>query len=169
VSPEFARAEHAEQVERDPRTAASLYRTLLQSAADADRPVLLHRLARTARTAGRNDEARGYLRELQAYRQPVAGPVPADFIATFDLCAIAATSVDAPRLASCARDLYRDLVNGRWPLERPRYLYYASTVRAWVAEADALDAGMSALVDLETKRTALAEAIETLAPEVERE
>jgi signal transduction histidine kinase len=165
TSPEFARAEHAEQVERDPRTAGSLYRTLLQSAADAERPVLLHRLARTARATGRNEEARGYLRELQAYRQPVAGPVPADFIATFDLCAFAATPVDAPRLASCARDLYRDLVNRRWSLERPRYLYYASSVRAWLAAAGALDAGMSALIELEAKKTALAEAIETLAPE----
>ena len=72
-------AEAAELVERDYAHAARLYADLLAEAGPAERPVFVHRLARTYRKAGRTAEALARFRELQATTQPI-GVLPADLI-----------------------------------------------------------------------------------------
>jgi signal transduction histidine kinase len=160
-SPDFARAERLELRDRDYPTAASLYRTLLAAAPDAERPLLLHRLARTARAAGQSDDALEYLRQLAHYRVAVAGSVPTDLIAVFETCDLLARRSDRAQLESCAVGFSRDLLDGRWSVERPRYLFYAAKARTWLAASGASDAELDAAADADAGRVAITEAAET--------
>ncbi len=69
----------------------------------------------------------------------------------------------ADRLAPCARELYRDLVNGRWRLEPPGYLFYAASAREWLQQAAPSDNALETLGQLEARKLALTEAVASLA------
>jgi signal transduction histidine kinase len=62
------------------------------------------------------------------------------------------------RLATCALELYRELVSGRWPIEKARYLFYSRQAKEWLAgPGDAAD-----LQALEQQKLALSNAVEVL-------
>ena len=158
----LAAAETAELRDRNYPAAIQLYEALLKKAAAADRPLLVHRLGRTYRQVGRHDEAMARFRELRGVAQLI-GALPADFIGTYEVCSMWSAPADAGRLASCARDFYRNLVNGRWRLEKSRFLHYAATSREWLERAAPSDPALAELAALERKKTALTDLVAGLA------
>ena len=158
----LAEAEDAEIRGKDYATAARLYGAMLKTAVAGDRPGLIHRLARTYRKAGRQNEALARFRELQSYSQFI-GAVPAALIATYEICSFSSIPAASDQLRACARDFYRDLVGARWPLEKSRYLFYASTARDWLQRAAPADPDLASLVQAEALKLALTEVIVSLA------
>jgi hypothetical protein len=61
-------------------------------------------------------------------------------------------------LSAAAFDLYRDLVGGRWVLDKPRYLFYATTVRAWLAPNGAPAADIERWMSIDDRKRLLSEA-----------
>ena len=126
-------AESAELRQRDYARATLLYERLLATAEPDHRPLLVHRLARTYRKAGRLDDAvRGY-QELRHSVEVQIGDLPADFIAMVELCALWADQGAWDDLATGSLELYRGLVSGRWSLEKSRYVFYSHRARGWLA------------------------------------
>jgi signal transduction histidine kinase len=133
----IVQAENIEIRDKDYARAIGAYRRLLPGAGASDRVELLHRMARTYRKAGRDVEATRTLEAMASSSEPV-GHVPADLIAAFEL--------ETPRL-------YRDLVEGRWVVDRSRYAFYADTARAWIPAGE-----RSRLVVIEGRKRRLTEA-----------
>jgi signal transduction histidine kinase len=132
--PVLAAAEAAE-LSGDHLRAERLYRHALTAADAGTRPLVLHRVARTLRKAGRRADALVTYRELLTSTAPI-GALPADLIARYEICSLLAEE-DAPDLANSALDFYRNLVAGHWTLERSRYAFYATSSREW-ARRDAV-------------------------------
>lgn len=151
-------AEAAELSDRDYSTAIRLYADLLAAAGPAERPVYVHRLARTYRKAGRTAEALARYEELQASTQPI-GALSADLIGLYEVCSSAAEPLQRNVLGACARELYRDLVRGRWGLDKPRYLYYSATARDWLERAGVNDALLVELDRVERRKRGLADLV----------
>lgn len=131
----WADAEFAELRDHDYARAIHLYqRVAVIAAAPQVRAAALQRAARTLRKAGRDEDA------LAAYRQLAISPerigaLPADLIARYEICSLLAAEGASALLAPAARDLYRDLIDGRWRLEKARFLHYAASARRFL-EAD---------------------------------
>ena len=176
----FAKAESLELVHKDYPKAIALYRQLLgevqgprskvQSreiqatpAAQAFlaleyRALLLHRLGRTYWKAGRREEARRTYGQLLSLPQAYIGELPADLVARHELCRLWEEQSARDRLATCALELYRELVSGRWPIEKARYLFYSRQAKEWLAgPGDAAD-----LQALEQQKLSLSNAVEVL-------
>ena len=151
-------AEAAELGDRDYSTAIRLYADLLAVAGPAERPVFVHRLARTYRKAGRTAEALARYEQLQASTQPI-GALPADLIGSYEVCSSAAAPLQRNLLGDCARELYRDLVRGRWRLDKPRYLYYSATARDGLERAGVNDAPLVKLDRVERRKRGLADLV----------
>jgi signal transduction histidine kinase len=156
-------AEAAETVDRDYSHAIRLYSVLLAAAGPNERPVFVHRLARTYRKAGRTVEALARFRQLQATSQPI-GVLRADLIGSFEVCASAADPLQRDVLPACARELYSDLVQGRWRLDKPRYSYYSATARDWLEQAGVNDAPLAELDRVEMRKRGLADLITGVFP-----
>ena len=133
--PGLTEAESAELRQQDYTRAILLYERLLANAEPDDRPLLLHRLARTYRKAGQLDDAVRAYQELGQSAAGDIGALPADLIATFELCSLWADQVAWDDLATGSLELYRGLVSGRWRLEKSRYVFYSHRARSWLARA----------------------------------
>lgn len=157
----FVAAEAAELVDRDYSHAIRLYSALLAAAGANERPIFVHRLARTYRKAGRAAEALARFRELQATSQPI-GVLPADLIGSYEVCASAADPRHRDVLSACARELYSDLVQGRWRLDKPRYFYYSATARDWLEQAGGNDAPLADLDRVEMRKRRLADVVTSI-------
>ena len=131
-------------------------RTRLSAAREFERPWIEHRLARLHFKQGNWDDALARYQALAAWPRAAIHGVPADLIARFGICSIRAARGTAD-LADQATALYRELVEGRWPLEQPRYLHYADTVRAWAASSGERPA-LHAMVAADEAKRALARA-----------
>jgi signal transduction histidine kinase/tetratricopeptide (TPR) repeat protein len=176
----FAKAESLELVQKDYPKAIAVYRQLLEQvqgprskvqsreiqatpAAQAFlaleyRALFLHRLGRTYRKAGRWEEARRTYGQLLSLPQASVGELPADLVAKHELCRLWEEQSARDRLAACALELYRELVSGRWPIEKARYLFYSRQAKEWLAgPGDA-----AALQALEQQKLALTGAVELL-------
>jgi signal transduction histidine kinase len=127
--PGLAAAESMELVRKDLPRAVRAYRALLSSSGPASRPLVLQRLGRTFRKAGRLDEAERAYRDMLGLSRTWIGELPSDLIARSELLALLVEKGDRTALGEAALDLYRDLVSGSWLLDEPRYLYYADTAR----------------------------------------
>jgi hypothetical protein len=112
----LAAAESLELARKDYAGAARAYRNLLASADAASRPLVLQRLARTLRKAGRAEEAARAYRELLDMERAWIGNLPSDLVARYELCAFAAENGDPGAAGRMALDFYRDLEEGTWPL-----------------------------------------------------
>lgn len=154
-------AEAAELVDRDYSHAIRLYSALLEAARPNDRPVFIHRLARSYRKAGRRADALARFRELQATSHLI-GVLPADLIGSYEVCASAAEPLQRDILAACARELYRDLVRGRWRLDEPRYLYYSTTAREWLARAGVGEAPLVEMDRVDMRKRRLADVVTSI-------
>jgi len=170
----FAKAEALELVQKDYPKAIAVYRQLLEqvqgprskvqspraheAAMENQRALLLHRLGRTYGKAGRCEEARRTYGQLLSLPQASIGELPADLVAKHELCRLWEEQSARDRLAACALELYRELVSGRWPIEKARYLFYSRQAKEWLAgPGDA-----AALQALEQQKLALTNAVEVL-------
>ena len=103
-------------------------------------PLILQRLARTLRKAGRLEEAVGAYRDLRRLAAVWIGGLPSDLIAQAELCSLASERGDTAGLSQEAMAFYRDLAAGKWLLDKPRYLYYSDLGRTWCRESRAAPA-----------------------------
>jgi signal transduction histidine kinase len=133
----FAAAEAIELGRKNFPEAIRAYRDLLASADSASRPLVLQRLARTYRKAGRFEEAGRTYRELLDSDGTWIGGLPSDLIARAELCSLAAENGGPGASPQTALDFYRDLVAGAWLLSKPRYLYYSEAARTWCRDLGA--------------------------------
>jgi signal transduction histidine kinase len=159
-SARLARAEALEISSRDYGAALLTYRALFGSSGEALRPVVLQRLARTLRKAGRLDEAASAYRDLLELETTWIGDMPSDLIARTELCSLASERGDSDALAAQSLTLYGDLARGRWLLDKPRYLYYSDLCRGWCRESPATTGDSSGLRTVETRKLALSGAVE---------
>ena len=106
-----------------------------------------HRQARALREAGRADKAAAIWTEIERSNGRI-GSLPADLVAGFELSA-----ADADAAKRC----HRNLIDGRWRLEKARYLYYLSEIRKRLGQEDVPD-----------KRLRFAEAVESAASSASR-
>jgi tetratricopeptide (TPR) repeat protein len=142
--------------------AASRYRALLKAGNTQFHPLLLQRLARTLRKNGERERA------LQAYRQllqmpdaPI-GTLPSSLVARFELIAVLHESGNTSESSAEALALYRTLVEGKWLLDKARYLYYAEVSAARAAEDSANATAVTELRARESKKLALTDAVAQL-------
>lgn len=164
----FVEAEALEIERKDYRRAVLAYRSLLDSADTELRPLLLQRLARTLRKAGRLDEAANTYRNLISLDTVWLGGLPSDLVAKSELCSLAAERGDVTELAAEALALYRDLTGGKWLIDKPRYLYYSDRCRSWCQEARVDVEDFNQLKMIEERKLALSGATEELLEEPRR-
>ena len=158
----LAGAESLEIVRKDYERATRAYRGLLDSAGIGLRPLVLQRLARTLRKAGRIEEAVAVYRDLQRLDIAWIGNLPSNLIARSELCSLAAERGDSAGLAAQALALYSELAGGTWLLDKPRYLYYADHCRSWCRESGAPADEFGRLRAMEERKLALTRAAEGL-------
>jgi signal transduction histidine kinase len=158
----LAEAESLEMARKDYPNAIRAYRNLLNSDDVRLRPLVLQRLARTLRKAGKTEEAAEAYRELQRLDGTWIGGLPSDLIAQYELCSLAAERGDSATLFLTSLSLYRDLTAGKWLLDKPRYLFYSDRCRAWCGESQAAPDEFNRLGTAEEGKLALSWAAESL-------
>lgn len=157
-----AEAESLEIAQEDYPNAIRAYRNLLDSADAGLRPLILQRLARTLRKAGKPEEAAEAYLELQRLNAVWIGGLPSDLIAQSELCSLAAERGDAVGLSQAALTFYRDLAAGKWLLDKPRYLFYSDRCRTWCRESLAAPDEFDRVRTIEERKLALSRAAEDL-------
>ncbi len=165
-SPALAEAESFELRQKDYPKAIAAYQKLLATSPAGLRALLLHRVARTHRKAGRAEQARRIYGELVLMPPAGIGSLPADLVAKSELCGMWEEQGAKERLAACALDLYRELVKGRWLLEKSRYLFYSRQAQEWLAAGP--EAPRREWSGLEKRKLALAGAVEALLAQVRK-
>jgi signal transduction histidine kinase len=148
--------------QKDYPRAIRAYQNLLDSAAATLRPLVLQRLARSLRKAGRLEEAAGAYRDLQRLDTVWIGGLPSNLIARSELCSLASERGDTAELGTMALAFYRDLAAGRWLLDKPRYLYYSDRCRTWCRESQVAEDEFNRLQMIEGRKLALTRAAEDL-------
>ena len=156
----IAPIEIVELVEKDYLRASRLYKDLLHSSDAESRPLILHRLARTYRKAGRLNDAVRTFRELEHSASTGTGQLPLDLVAGSELCSIAAEQGNTDELAVSLMAFYRDLTGGKWLLEEPRYAYYADRCQSWSRESPVTADEFRRLEAIEIEKLALTRAVE---------
>lgn len=156
----LAEAESLESARKDYPRAIRAYRNLLDAAAAGSQPLILQRLARTLRKAGRLEEAAGAYRDLRRLDAVWIGGLPSDLIAQAELCSLASERGDTADLAQEAMAFYRDLATGKWLLDKPRYLYYSDLGRTWCRDSRVEAGEFNSLRATEGRRLALSRAAE---------
>ena len=156
----LAEAESLEIARKDYPRAIRAYRNLLDSAAAGSQPLILQRLARTLRKAGRLEEAAGAYGDLRRLDAVWIGGLPSDLIAQAELCSLASERGDTADLAQEAMAFYRDLATGKWLLDKPRYLYYSDLGRTWCRDSRVEAGEFNSLRATEGRRLALSRAAE---------
>jgi signal transduction histidine kinase len=160
----FARAEILELREKDYSGAIRIYQELLDSAPVQLRPFYLHRLARSFRKAGRTAAALQAYREFGQFKSIRIGTLPADLIASFEICALLGESGEPAALAKSASGLYQDLVKSRWRIGKAPFFFYYKRAGEWLGDAGMPDEDRQRLQKLFQRKLALTEAVEALLP-----
>jgi len=157
----LAEAEMAEVRDKQYLRAVDLYQRLLPGAHARQRALVLHRLARTYRKAGLHDEA---LRAFSALAKSseYVGVLPADLVARYEIAAHWAARDARDALRANALDFYRELVGGRWHIEKPRYVFYAAAARDWLRQSGTAPEDLARLTSVEESKRAFTEAISDL-------
>ena len=158
----LAEAESLELAREEYPNAIRAYRNLLDSADAGLRPLILQRLARTLRKAGKNEEAARAYRELQRLNTAWIGGLPSDLIAESELCSLAAELGDSAGLSQTAMAFYRDLAAGKWLLDKPRYLFYSDRCRTWCRDSLVAPDEFDRVRATEERKLALSRAAEYL-------
>lgn len=125
--PALFEAEQYEQVRGNIELAIPLYQRATQIGGSQLRVLAWQRLAACYRKTGMREKAIQAYRQLLQFPKQGMGLINAELIARFELCSLG----EADRTA-----FYRDLVAGRWRLDKARYLFYADAAREWVSESD---------------------------------
>jgi signal transduction histidine kinase len=168
LSTALAAAESLEIAGKDLERAVRAYRDLLDRARTGERPLVLQRLARTLRKAGKLDESDAVYRELRGSDMVWIGDLPSDLIARSELCSLAAEAGDRAGLAAQALAFYRELSGGKWLLDKPRYLYYSGCCRDWCRQGQVETDEFERLRTMEEQKLELCRATEVLLDEPSR-
>jgi signal transduction histidine kinase len=128
----FAQGEALEFRQRDLSGAALVYRRVAQSRDSAVRAGALLRLARTERKAGRLDAALAAYDDLATLGSTSVGGLPAELVARHASLTVLDGMTRADALERGARELYDDLLDGRWRLSRAQHEYHASEICRWI-------------------------------------
>jgi signal transduction histidine kinase len=155
-------AESLEIGRKDYERAVRAYRGLLDSAGAGLRPLILQRLARTLYKAGRLEEAAGAYKDLERLDTVWIGGWPSDLIARSELFSLAAARGDAAELGAQALAFYRSLAEGKWLLDKPRYMYYSDRCRTWCRESPVAAEEFDRIRTTEERKIALTRAAEDL-------
>ena len=149
-------AETQELLTKNYSRAIQLYSEALSTVQPSLRPTLLHRLARTYRKSGQPREALRLYQKLASMEDAHIGDLPASLLAAYEGGEL--QSAQGP--ASGALEFYGDLVNGRWRLDRPRYLFYSATASEWLTAAAASPDAVAQLRETEQRKQSLTRAVE---------
>ena len=152
----FREAETQELLAKNYPRAIQLYSEALNTAQASLRPTLLHRLARTYRKNGETGEALRLYQRLASMEDANIGDLPASLVAAYEAGEL--QREQGP--ASGALEFYRDLVNGRWRLDRPRYLFYSASASEWLAADAASPDAVARLRETEQQKLRLTRAVE---------
>ncbi len=156
----LAAAEALELGRKNYPEAIRLYRNLLASTGSASQPLVLQRLARTLRKAGRFEEAGEAYREMLGLARVWIGDLPSDLVARAELCSLAAENGGSEAAPRMALDFYRELTAGTWLLDKPRHLYYSEAARSWCRDLGAEGPGWEGLLAAEERKLVLSHAVE---------
>jgi signal transduction histidine kinase len=147
----FTAGESAEFQRHAFTSALDAYAALARSPVSAVRAGALLRTARIYRATGMPDRALAAYAELARMARPkpadpvhdgdqdaapVVGGVPADLVARHAACAVLAEAGRRDALRSAARNLYADLLAGRWRLTHGSWAYYLEETRGWLDASD---------------------------------
>ena len=142
-----------------------VYRRLLAANSTAAvRPYLLQRIARLDEAAGHAAAAARAYGELSRLPDAAIGPVPASLAGRWGLVSVQQRTGPPGEASDAAFEFYRDLVGGRWTIEKTLYAFYSANIREWLARAPsgkALD--LNHVIALEARKQPLAIAVERLA------
>ena len=152
----WAQAERAELREKNYEKAIRLYRRFLGSAKGPERVILLHRVARSLGKAGRKQEALRAFRGLMKEPSTPVGLLPSDLLALYEISVLEHELDDSAKQSETPLQLYRDLVGGRWPLEKSNYLFYSESTLAILGPSEEL----TRLKQTENRKLALGRAAE---------
>ncbi|MFC2156618.1 ATP-binding protein [Acidobacteriota bacterium] len=162
VRVKFSEAESLEIKRKDYGRALLAYRNLLNSVETGIRPLVLQRIARTLRKAGKPEEAAGTYKEIIRLDPVWFGGLPSDFIARSELCSIAEESGDSAELKAMSLAMYRDLTGGKWFLSRAHYLFYSDSFRSKCLEAQVDGDEFNRLRTMEERKLSLSRAAEVI-------
>ena len=154
-------AEQAELRDRDYARALRLYQRAVAASTPQRHATALHRLARTFRKAGRDADALAAYEQLATSTDRI-GVLPAELIARFEICVLLAEQGKSDALTGTALALYRDLVAGRWWLEKARFAHYAGRARQWLASDTASADELSRWAAIEERKGKLTLAAEAV-------
>jgi tetratricopeptide (TPR) repeat protein len=144
AAPDLPSLDEVESLElraKDYEQAIAQYRRALAAARPPDRAILLNRLARSLKKAGQLDEAIETFRLLAKEPSVRIGSLPSDLLALHE--------ISSP-------ELYRELVSGRWQLQKSSYLFYSQAARQMLPQSDAA----AELERIEQRKLALTSAAE---------
>lgn len=164
----FVQAESIELSQKDYPRAIRIYQRLAKSTDSRLRAFALHRLARTYRKAGLPADSVRTCQELERLRPTLTGQLPSDLIARSELCVLADERGDSSAVAKEALALYRDLVEGRWRLEKPRYSYYSEQCRTWIKSTGTAGEEFKQIETVEERKRTLTAAVEELLAQPKR-
>jgi signal transduction histidine kinase len=154
-------AERLELQQRDLPAALAAYRRLSGVASDERVTAeALVRLARTLRKMGRETEGREAYHALERLGHVSVGGVPADLVARFELCAPGAVSPTAGAADACTFEFFRDLVDGRWTIDRTWYATYADRARERLQRLGPAPAALARLLERESSKRVLTDLVE---------
>jgi signal transduction histidine kinase len=127
----FADAEIAE-FRRTGDRGRSIYTSFLDASSPTVRAGALLRLARVHRTSGEITAAIQNYRALARFNAAFDG-TPADLVARRAICELLAQTGDSVSLAREAEAVRSDFLQGRWTLDRPRWVLVADEIERWTA------------------------------------
>ena len=134
----FEAGEALEFRQRDFPAATAAFRTLADSADPLIKAGALVRLARTLRKNNQHEEALTAYEALEQLGPTPVGGVPAELLARQMRCTVLAELNLVSELQRAAVDLYADLQNGQWALDRTSYEFHSAETRRWLTdESDA--------------------------------
>jgi len=161
LPPALVAAEHIELEQRDLVRAAAAYRALMAAADPAARADALVRLARTYRNSGREDLAASAYRDLERVAGTSSDGVPVELLAGCALC----VATPATERETCALRIYRDLVDGRWRLDRVWYWAYSGQARGLLSGGAGNSVDIEKLAAREAEKRSLTRAVEAIVAE----
>jgi nitrogen-specific signal transduction histidine kinase len=139
----FAPGEDLEFHAGDYNKAAGFFSELARSNDAAIRAGALIRLARNLRKSGMSPAALGVYRQAAEVRGVAVAGVPADLFARWAACEL----LEGDELHREAEALRRDLIDGRWQLDRATFDLHFQDSGRWLGDASAPPAGPLALAE----------------------
>jgi tetratricopeptide (TPR) repeat protein len=128
----FSPGEEYEFQSQDYAKAIAAFRVLLRSKDTAVRAGAQLRIARNLRKAGKLEAALAAYEELAQFESVALSGVPGELVARRARCALLEEMGKLPDLKREATEMYADLQNGRWQLDRAVYQVHVQEASVWL-------------------------------------